>query len=82
MTVTAIVIACYIFASKFSTYVLQIFLSGLLPFFFLGVFSTYILPAITRKFLNYPLLIEDKSYEDNEDEDKFLVEQDLMLQEL
>ena len=54
----------------------------MLPFFLYGVWGTFILPAITRKFLNYPLLIEDKSYEDNEDEDKFLVEQDLMLQEL
>lgn len=58
----------------FDLYTIQVIVCNLLPLFFLGAFSTYILPAITSKVLKYPLRIEDEVFDEMEGDEKFLSE--------
>ena len=52
-----------------------------LPFFLYGLWGTYILPATTSRCFNYPLRIEDKPYDEGEDDDKYLVEQASLIED-
>jgi hypothetical protein len=81
LLVTAGALLPFIFKDKVSSYTLQILVCSFLPFFFLGIFATYILPATTSRCLNYPLRIEDKPYDEAEDDDKYLVEQASLIED-
>ena len=81
LLVTVAALQPFYYKDRVTNYWLQIILCSLLPFFFLGIFATYILPSITSRCLNYPLRIEDKPYDETEDEDKFLVEQGQLVEE-
>lgn len=65
----------------FDLYTVQVIVCNFLPLFFLGVFSTYILPMTTTKMLNYPLRIPDEVYDEMEGDDKYLSEQPTLLED-
>jgi len=49
----------------------------MLPLFCLGLFATYVLPAVSSKAIKYPARIDDDRYESTVDDESFLFEQSL-----